>query len=370
MLLGVGATAAGVMLAGCGSDDESSDAGDTSSTTAGATSSTATSGGAPATPVGPAPLATELVTFPGPAGQLRGTWSAAPSPKGAVLIVHENRGLTPHFVKLPGRLAASGYSALAVDLVSRKGGTDSFPDEAQVQAALTGIPPADLVADSRAGLDELLRRVPGHKAGIMGFCFGGGMVWSVLIAGEDRLAAAVPFYGPLPDPHDFSKAKAAVLAFYGETDGDRVNGRDRAGQGGADGGQADPRGRRSNPAPATPSSTRPASGSTPRPRPTPTPCCSAGSASTCRDRSAGVSGGAVLTVAALALGRVILGLFRLVGVLDSAELTLRRLVAGVRAARKEVDAAGELATAVERDAARGQAALERLDDLKRGRPEA
>ena len=25
-------------------------------------------------------------------------------------------------------------------------------------------------------------------------------------------------YGPLPDNHDFSRAKAAVLAFYGETD--------------------------------------------------------------------------------------------------------------------------------------------------------
>jgi carboxymethylenebutenolidase len=79
------------------------------------------------------------------------------------------------------------------------------------------------VADARAGLSELVRRVTGHKAGIMGFCFGGGMVWSVLASGEDRLAAAAPFYGPLPDPHDFSKAKAAVLAFYGETDAPRVN---------------------------------------------------------------------------------------------------------------------------------------------------
>jgi carboxymethylenebutenolidase len=48
------------------------------------------------------------------------------------------------------------------------------------------------------------------------------MVWSLLASGEDRLAAACPFYGPLPDQHDFSKAKAAVLAFYGETD-QRVN---------------------------------------------------------------------------------------------------------------------------------------------------
>ena len=219
MLLGVGATAAGVMLAGCGDDnDSSSTGGDATSTTTAPASSTTT-----VAPVGPAPLATEAVTFAGPAGQLKGSWSAAPQPKGAVLIVHENRGLTPHFVSLPGRLAASGYSALAVDLLSRKGGTSAFADSAQATAALTGTPMPELVADLRAGLDELLRRVPGHKAGVMGFCFGGGMVWSLLAAGEDRLAAAAPFYGPLPDPHDFSKAKAAVLAFYGETDAPRVN---------------------------------------------------------------------------------------------------------------------------------------------------
>jgi carboxymethylenebutenolidase len=223
MLLGVGAAAAGVMLAGCSDDDDKSKDAATSSSGASSSTSATTAGGA-ATPVGPAPLATEAITFKGPAGELKGSWSAAPQAKGAVLIIHENKGLTPHFVTLPGRLAASGYSALAVDLLSRKGGTGAFSDQAQATAALTGTAMPDLVADARGGLDELLRRMPDHKAGIMGFCFGGGMVWQVLAAGEDRLAAAVPFYGPLPDPHDFSKAKAAVLAFYGETDSDRVNG--------------------------------------------------------------------------------------------------------------------------------------------------
>jgi hypothetical protein len=80
-----------------------------------------------------------------------------------------------------------------------------------------------------------------------------------------------------------------------------------------------------------------------------------------------VSSGAVLTVVALSLALIILGLFRLVGVLDSAELSLRRLAAGVRAARKDIDAASELAAAVERDAARGHAVLDRLEDLKKGR---
>jgi hypothetical protein len=80
-----------------------------------------------------------------------------------------------------------------------------------------------------------------------------------------------------------------------------------------------------------------------------------------------VSTGLVLAVVAVALALVIAGLFRLVAVLDTAELRLRRLVAELRATRKALTTAGELAAAVERDAAEGRAALDRLDDLKRGR---
>lgn len=82
-----------------------------------------------------------------------------------------------------------------------------------------------------------------------------------------------------------------------------------------------------------------------------------------------MSTGVVLTVVALALALVIAGLVRLIAVLDSAELNLRRLVAEMRATRKEVRSAGELAAAVERDATRSRAALDRLEDLKRGQPQ-
>ena len=75
-----------------------------------------------------------------------------------------------------------------------------------------------LVADLKSGVDELQRRVPDKKVAAVGFCFGGGLVWQLLASGEPRLAAAVPFYGPLPDNPDFSGSKAAVLAFYGALD--------------------------------------------------------------------------------------------------------------------------------------------------------
>ena len=82
-----------------------------------------------------------------------------------------------------------------------------------------------------------------------------------------------------------------------------------------------------------------------------------------------MSNGAVLTVVAVALALVIFGLVRLLRVLDSAELPLRRLAAGVRSSRKDVAAASELAAAVERDAARGRAALDRLEDIKKRKRE-
>jgi len=78
-----------------------------------------------------------------------------------------------------------------------------------------------------------------------------------------------------------------------------------------------------------------------------------------------MTSGAVLTAVAVVLALMIAGLFRLVAVLDSAELALRRLAGDVRAARRAVAAAGELAAAVERDAAHGREALARLEELKR-----
>jgi carboxymethylenebutenolidase len=212
-LLGLGAASASTLLAACGGDDE----GDRSAAETTATTATTT----PGAPGGPGDFA-EPITFTGPNGQLAGAWAEAASPRGAVLIIHENRGLTPHFKALPKRLAADGYSALAVDLLSKEGGTGYFTDEAKATAALAAAPRDRLIGDLRAGVEELGRRSSGRKIGAMGFCFGGGMTWSLLAAGESRLAAAIPFYGPLPEGADFSGAKAAVLAIYAEKD-TRVN---------------------------------------------------------------------------------------------------------------------------------------------------
>ena len=208
-LLGLSLAAASALLAACAGGQGGT--GEPAATTP------------PATQPGGAAVATQEITFAGPEGRtLRGALAAARQPRGGVLVIHENRGLNDHIRSVAGRLAASGYAALAIDLLSEEGGTAALGDEGQATAALNQAPPERFVADMRAGLDELGRRVPGKKLATTGFCFGGGMVWLLLASGEPRLAAAAPFYGPLPDGADFSGSKAAVLAIYGETDA-RVN---------------------------------------------------------------------------------------------------------------------------------------------------
>ena len=116
-----------------------------------------------------------------------GAWGAAKRPRGGVLVIHENRGLNDSIRSIAGRLAASGYSALAIDLLSEEGGTGSFADEFEAMAALGAVPPSRFVADMKAGVTEIRRRLPKKKVAATGFCFGGGMTW-LLLASKERAA--------------------------------------------------------------------------------------------------------------------------------------------------------------------------------------
>ena len=219
-LMGFGAAAAANLLAACGGDDDGDGNRDVGG--AGATTEPAPSTAPPTTTQASASEA-EAISFPGPSGPLQAAWAAATGQaRGAVLIIHENRGLTDHQRALAARFAKDGYSALAVDLLSPEGGTASLGDPASATAALSRAPADRLLSDAQAALGELGRRAPGVRLGVVGFCFGGGLTWSLLDRGEPRLAAAVPFYGPTPAEPDFSRSRAAVLGVYAQRD-DRVN---------------------------------------------------------------------------------------------------------------------------------------------------
>jgi carboxymethylenebutenolidase len=210
-LLGVGVASASALLAACGASGRAEPA---HSPTAVPTPPQAT----------PPPGADGPIRYSANGIAYRAAFQApSGDPQGAVLIVHENKGLTTHFYDLVARFAARGYSALCVDLLSRAGhdGTAGFTDQAAATAQLAATPVDQLIADLHAGADELLRRSNVQNLGAVGFCFGGGMTWNLLQTGpgqEKRLKAAVPFYGPAPATPDFTGSKAAVLAIYGALD--------------------------------------------------------------------------------------------------------------------------------------------------------
>ncbi len=215
-LLGVGAAAAGTLIAACAEKKETAQAP--------ATSTGAVTSSQPKPASGPPPgsqgaLPTAPITWAGPQGELQAAWADAPNARGGVLVIHENKGLNDWVRSVAGRFAGIGYSALAIDLLSAQGGTAKFTDPAEATAALGKIPPEQLVANLKSGVGELQRRLPDKKLAVVGFCMGGGLVWQLLASGAPELAAAVPFYGPAPDNPDFAGSKnAAVLGFYGALD--------------------------------------------------------------------------------------------------------------------------------------------------------
>ena len=213
-LLGLGSGAAAAVIAACG-DRQAPRPGGESGTT-----ETRPPGMDRALP-------TEPISWAGPGGQLQGAWAQSHNARRGVLVIHENKGLNDWVRSVAGRFAGAGYSALAIDLLSEEGGTGSFQDPAQATAALAKVPPERFTQDLNSSVAELQLRAPGQKVGVVGFCFGGGLVWQLLGSGGLRLSAAIPFYGPLPGDPDFTGSKAAVLAIYAALDA-RVTGSQNA----------------------------------------------------------------------------------------------------------------------------------------------
>lgn len=161
------------------------------------------------------------VTFPGQGATIMG-YLAKPKGNGPfpiILVCHENRGLTDHIKDVARRYGKAGYVALAVDLLSRQGGTNKV-DPTQVPGLLGNTADTNqFVSDFKSGLQyaQTLAYARADRSGMVGYCFGGGVTWRAIMGIPD-LRAAVPYYGPIPPMTDVAKINAAVLAFYGELD--------------------------------------------------------------------------------------------------------------------------------------------------------
>ena len=146
--------------------------------------------------------------------------AALSAPVGAIVVIHENRGLNPYIRDVARRCAVAGYMALAPDALYPLGGYPGNDDEGRTlqRKRDRGQMLEDFIA---AG--ELLRTHPeaSGKVGCVGFCFGGAVA-NLMAVRLPWLSAAVPFYGGWPKLEDAKQVKAPLLIHLGERD-TRVN---------------------------------------------------------------------------------------------------------------------------------------------------
>jgi carboxymethylenebutenolidase len=140
-----------------------------------------------------------------------------------VLVCMRNQGVEPQIQDVARRWAKLGYIGVAVDLLSREGGTNAL-DKAQIPALLSKADPNRHVSDFQAAADYYSTQsdADATRLGMNGFCFGGGIVWRSAEAIQ-TMKAAVPFYGAPPPLDQVPNIQAAVLGVYSADPNDFAN---------------------------------------------------------------------------------------------------------------------------------------------------
>jgi carboxymethylenebutenolidase len=158
----------------------------------------------------------EQVTFKGATGEVKG-YLAKPTDNakhGAVVVVHQNRGVNPHIEDIARRLAVEGYVALAVDFMSPFGGTPKNEEEAAKLFRQLDVGKA--TGDALAAVVYLRGRPDVNgKVGAVGFCWGGTII-NEMAVNDPTLNAAGVYYGNPPDAEAVAKIKAPLLLNYAD----------------------------------------------------------------------------------------------------------------------------------------------------------
>ena len=138
----------------------------------------------------------------------------------AVIVIHENRGLTPHIQDVARRMALEGFLAFAPDALSPLGGTPA--NESEGPAMFGKLNAGETVVRLAAAVPFLAKHAEcTGKVGVVGFSWGGGMVNRVMAAGTS-LNAGVAYYGAQIPAADVPKISGPLLLHYAGTDA-RIN---------------------------------------------------------------------------------------------------------------------------------------------------
>ncbi len=141
----------------------------------------------------------------------------------AVILIHENRGLTEWVRGLADQVAEAGYIAVAPDLLSGQapggGKTADFANSNAARDALYQLPPDQVTGDLKAVASYAQEMSAANgKLAVAGFCWGGSQTFR-FATNYDEIDAAFVFYGTAPEKEaELKHISAPVYGFYGEND--------------------------------------------------------------------------------------------------------------------------------------------------------
>ncbi len=168
-------------------------------------------------------IVSKHITYTADGTTLKGYLAYDSSIKGkmpGILVVHEWWGMDNYAEHRAVKLAKLGYVAFALDMYG-DGKTADHPKDAQ-KFAMAVMSKMDTARDRFNAALKILKEQPEtdtSQIAAIGYCFGGGVVLRMALAGMD-LKGVVSFHGDLPagPVKDPGKVKAKILVCNGAAD--------------------------------------------------------------------------------------------------------------------------------------------------------
>jgi carboxymethylenebutenolidase len=135
----------------------------------------------------------------------------------AVVVIQEWWGLDDHIKSVARRFAEAGFVAVAPDLY--RGQVAKEPNDAQRLVMAVQMPQA--LRDIQSAVNYITAQpyAAPKVAGVVGFCFGGGLAMQMAYQGQN-VGAVATFYGASVSPSDadLKQVRVPIIGFYGGDD--------------------------------------------------------------------------------------------------------------------------------------------------------
>ncbi len=164
----------------------------------------------------------ETITLTASDGHQLSAYKAAPAgqPKGGLVVVQEIFGVNSHIRDVCDRYAAQGYLAVApavYDRVERDVELGYGPDDmARGRDIRAETEIDDVIKDVEAAAAAA---AAGGKVGIVGYCWGGSVVYVACCRLGGKITAGSGYYGGQILPHLHEKPEARLILHFAENDG-------------------------------------------------------------------------------------------------------------------------------------------------------